>query len=375
MVKTDTKPRVAIVHDWLTNLGGAERVVLTMSEMFPDAPIYTSVYNPSKLPEFKDKNVIMSFLQHIPLAQKKHQLFPILRQLAFESFDFSGYDLVISSTSAEAKGIVTPTETRHISYINTPTRYYWSGYQNYLEQPGMGAFNPLAKAVLKRNIKKLRRWDYAAAQRPDIVLANSKNVQARIRKYYDRGSTVVYPSVETDRFSRIGSSQEGDYYLVVSRLIPYKRVDLAVRAATKLDKKLVVIGTGSELKSLQQMAGPTVRFLGFLDDVTTRNYYLGCKAFIFPAEEDFGITPVEAMAAGKPVLFYAKGGATETVIDGVTGVGFKKQTVESLCDAIQRLDKISFKEKAIIDQANKFSVEKFKESLTRAINLLDYAKR
>ncbi len=368
MGKTVIKPKVAIVHDWLTNLGGAERVVLTMSEMFPDAPIYTSVYNPDKLPEYKDKNVIVSFLQHMPLAKKKHQLFPMLRQLAFESFDFSSYDLVISSTSAEAKGIITPTETKHISYVNTPTRYYWSGYQNYLDQPGMGAFNPLAKAVLKRNIKKLRRWDYAAAQRPDLLLANSKNVQARILKYYERDSIVVYPSVDTERFKRTGASQQGDYYLVVSRLIPYKKVDLAVKAATRLGKKLVVIGTGSELKNLQQMAGPTVRFLGFLDDVTTRSYYLGCKAFIFPAEEDFGITPVEAMAAGKPVLYYKMGGATETVIDGVTGIGFANQTVDSLCGAIEKFESKKLNEKEIINQANLFSESKFKDALARAID-------
>jgi glycosyltransferase involved in cell wall biosynthesis len=366
VVKTAIKPKIAIVHDWLTNLGGAERVVLTLSDMYPDAPIYTSVYNPTKLPDFKGKDVRVSFLQHIPLASKKHQLFPMLRQLAFESFDFADYDVVISSASAEAKGIITPTETKHISYIHTPTRYYWSGYENYLEDPGFGLLDPAARAVFKRNIKKLRLWDYAAAQRPDILVANSKTVSDRIKKYYHRDSSVIFPPVDTGQFGG-SEAQDGDYYLVVSRLIPYKRVDLAVRAASKLGKKLLVIGRGSESAKLQKQAGPTVRFLGFLDDVKTKKYFLGCKAFIFPAEEDFGISPVEAMAAGKPVIYYSRGGASETVIDGVTGVGFDQQNVDSLTSAIAKFEQMTMDSKKIIKQAEKFSVVKFKAAMSELV--------
>ncbi len=358
--------KVAIVHDWLTNLGGAERVVEALHQMFPEAPIYTSVYDHDRLLMLKDADIRTSFLQHWPLAKKKHQLYPMLRTRAFESFDFSSYDVVISSSSAEAKGIITPTETLHISYIHTPTRYYWSGYEDYLHSPGLGLINPLAKLVLPRVVKKMRYWDFAAAQRPDILVANSLTVQDRIAQYYNRQSTVIHPPVDTMRFQSAKSS-DGDYYLVVSRLIPYKRVDLAVQACTKLNKKLVVVGTGSELKRLKSLAGPSITFTDALSDKEVTKLYLGCKAFIFTAFEDFGITPVEAMSAGKPVITYGQGGASESVEDGMTGVFFDKQTIESVMAAIEKFESSKFSADTIKKRAQYFSQVQFSQQINDVI--------
>jgi glycosyltransferase involved in cell wall biosynthesis len=310
---------------------------------------------------------VTSFLQHWPLARKKHQLYPMLRTLAFESFDFSGYDLVISSSSAEAKGIITSSETLHLSYIHTPTRYYWSGYEDYLSSPGLGIFNPLAKMVLPRVVKKMRHWDYAAAQRPDLLIANSMTVQARIKKYYKRESVVINPPVDTARFKNSTKPEKEGYYLVVSRLIPYKRVDLAVRACTRLGKKLLVVGSGSELASLKSIAGPSVSFTGSLSDAETTTRFKKCKAFIFTANEDFGITPVEAMSAGRPVVAFGKGGSSETVVDGVTGVFFDSQTVDSLEKAIIKFEKASFDTGKIVARAADFSKENFKSNINMQI--------
>lgn len=358
--------RVALVHDWLTNLGGGERVLAALAEVYSDAPIFTSVYNPSKLSLFKGRDVRTSFLQNWPLAQRKHQLYPTLRTLAFESFDFSQYDLVISTSSAEAKGIITTTETLHISYIHTPTRYYWSGYNDYLQSPGMGVLNPLAKAIMPHSVKKMRHWDYAAAQRPDVLVANSQTVADRINRYYNRPAKVIFPPVDTDRF--VGSEANGDYYLVVSRLIPYKRVDLAVQACNELNLPLKIIGAGSELKRLQSIAGPTVEFLGSLSDAQTTQHFQNCKAFIFTANEDFGITPVEAMSAGKPVIAYGKGGVTETVEDGKTGVFFHKQSTTSVVKAIRTSEQINYSSAKILARAELFSKKRFTHNIIELVN-------
>ncbi|MSR89539.1 glycosyltransferase family 4 protein [Patescibacteria group bacterium] len=354
--------RVAIVHDWLVGLGGGERVVQSLLKLFPQAEIYTSVYDPSKLRIFEGRKIHTTFLQHWPLALKKHQLYSMLRPLAFESLDFSGYDLVISTCSAESKGVITPSETLHIAYLFTPTRYYWSGYRDYIAEPGFGPLNPLARLILKKSIKGLRQWDFAAAQRPDEIVSISSEVSERTKKYYKRPSPVIYPPVDTDQF--IGqSSGKDNYYLVLGRLISYKRVDLAVRACTKLGLELVVAGKGPEEPALRKIAGPTVKFIKSPSDQEVRDLYANCKAFIFPGLEDFGITPVEAMAAGKPVICYGKGGATEAVIDGVTGIYHSQQTVASLVEAIQKFEKTSFDEKEIIKRAKLFSEDRFLNEL------------
>ena len=360
--------RVAIVHDWLTNLGGGERVVEALSEAFPEAPIYTSVYDPAGIDLFDTKEVRSSFLQSWPMAKSRHQLYPMLRRYAFESFDLSTYDVVISSSSAEAKGVITNTNTLHISYIHTPTRYYWSGYQDYVNSPGLGLFNPLARTVLPRVVKDMRRWDFAAAQRADHLVANSKTVQERISKYYKRDSQIIFPPVEADRFNASDNEEDGDYYLVVSRLIPYKRVDLAVLACSELNKQLVVVGDGSELAKLRKMASNNVEFIDSANDKLVAELYSKCKALIFTAYEDFGIVPVEAMASGTPVIAYGYGGASESVIDSQTGVFFNTQSVESLKEAIYRFEQLKFSKSTIRKHAKKFSKTRFIREITDLVN-------
>lgn len=354
-------PKVALVHDWLTNWGGGERVLWSLHELFPKAPIYTSVYDPERMPELASADVRTSFLENLPLATKRHQLYPLLRTYAFESFDFSDYDIVISDSSAEAKGIITKPETLHISYIHTPTRYYWSEYDKYLADPGFGALNPLIKLVMPTMVGWMKKWDYAAAQRPDILCSNSNNVSRRIKQYYDRESTVIHPPVDAKRFKL--EAKKDDYYLVVGRQVPYKRVDIAVQACTTMGVKLVVIGEGSEHENLKKMAGPTIQFMGRLDDKQTAKYYSKAKAFLFTAEEDFGITPLEAMACGTPVIAYGVGGATETVVDGKTGLYFNRQTPESLMNAIQKFEKLKFDAQTIRSHALKFDDTVFKKNI------------
>lgn len=358
-------PRVALVHDWLTNLGGGERVLWELHQLYPEAPIYTSVYNPERLPQFKGLDVRTSFLQRLPLARTKHQLFPMLRCLAFESFDFSQYDLVISTSSAESKGIITPPGTLHVAYLFTPTRYYWSDYHRYLADPGFGWLNPLVRRAMPRVISGLRQWDYAAAQRPDVLVADSKFVAARIAKFYSRPATVIYPPVELERFEADQARQE--YYLVVSRLIPYKRVDLAIRAFNQLKLPLRIVGAGTEMKKLQHLAGPTISFMGKLDDAKTAQAYAHAKALIFPTEEDFGITPLEAMASGSPVIAYSRGGVLETVVEGKTGLFFNKQTVESLVDAVERSQSIKFDPLVLRRRAEEFNVDRFRREIQELV--------
>lgn len=353
--KADLK--VAIVHDWLTNIGGAERVVESLLKAYPQADIFTSVYNESALPQFKGR-VKTSFLQHWPLAKRKHQLFPVLRTLAFESFDFAGYDLVISSSSAEAKGIITSTETLHVSYIHTPVRYYWSNYDQYLKDPGFGVLNPVIRLITPYFVRKMRRWDYAAAQRPDVLVANSATVAERIKKYYKRDSQVVFPPVDIKRFNTNGIKQ-GGYMLVLSRLVAYKRSDLAVEACSKLGLKLIVAGDGPELKRLRSLAGPSIEFVGKPTDKEVARLFEGCKGFMFPGEEDFGITPVEAMACGKPVIAYGKGGAAETVVNGTTGILFDKQTVGSVATALEEFGQKQWDSTLIRRRAEEFNEERF----------------
>ncbi len=349
--------RVALVHDWLTNQGGGERVLWSLHLAFPDAPIYTSVFEPAVMTQFADLDVRTSFLQKWPLARKKHQLFPALRTMAFESFDFSEYDVVISTNSAESKGIITGPKTLHINYIFTPTRYYWSGYHDYLAQPGMGRLNGLVRRVMPRVVSRMRQWDYAAAQRADMVVAISEYVGARVTKYYRRDWGVVYPPVEVDRLKP--AAKRGDFYLVVSRLIPYKRVDLAVAAARELNLPLIVIGDGSERSRLEAMAGPKTQFLGRRSDAEVAEYYGKAKAFLFTADEDFGITPLEAMAAGAPVVAFGRGGALETVVPGKTGVFFSEQTPSSLIQALKHLDTLKLDTLTIRKQAERFSERRF----------------
>lgn len=352
--------RVAIVHDWLTNPAGAERVVEALHELFPKAPIYTSVYKKSAFPQFKNTDVRTTFLQKIPTNIKyKHQLWAPLRPLAFRSLDMSDFDVVISVSTAESKQVRTGPKTVHICYCNTPIRYYWVQYDQYKKNPGMGIFNPFAKLLLPLMIRSLRSSDYKAAQKVDYFLANSNEVKDRVKKYYDRDSQVVFPPVDTNRFKANASTKRSGY-LVVGRLIPYKRVDLAVRACSDLDIPLTVIGTGPEYDNLRQIAGPSVTFHTDVSDKDIPGYFQKAKGFIFCAEEDFGIVAVEAMAAGCPVIAFGKGGALDTVVDGKTGIFFETQTVASLKQAMKKFETHTFKTKDLVEQSYKFDIEEFK---------------
>ena len=361
--------KVALIYDRLNKWGGAERVLLVLHELFPDAPLYTSVYGSIKASWAKVFEVKTSFLQNLPLATH-HELFATLMPIAFESFNFDEFDLVISVTSEAAKGIITKPKTRHICYCLTPTRYLWSGYDEYFK-------NPILRFLSKPIVAYLRFWDKIAAQRPDAFIAISKEVQSRIRKYYERKSEIVYPPVEAFSHQRLTFSSKLDagaldarrsYFLIVSRLVPYKKIDLAVKTFNKLKLPLKIIGIGSEMGRLKAMAKSSIEFLGNLTDKELVRYYSECRALIFPGLEDFGLTILEAQSFDKPVIAFRAGGALETIIEGKTGIFFNQQTVESLCQAIKQFNNITIDPEDCIKQASKFSFETFKKQFMNAIN-------
>lgn len=352
--------RVAITTDWLNSFGGAERVLIELHRMFPDAPIYTTVHDPTGLPEFMRKwDIRTSFLQRIPFARKRHQAFLPLMPLAFEEFDFSDYDLVFTTSSACAKGVITRPGVVNICYCYTPTRYLWDLYHDYTRKRQ-------GRIFIAGMAHWLRMWDRMAADRVDHFLAISEEVAGRIRRHYRRDSEVIYPPVDVDRVAPNGREPE-DFYLVVSRLVAYKRVDLAVEAANRLKKRLLVVGEGPERKHLASLAGPTVEILGHLDDERVADLYARCRALVFPGFEDFGITPVEAQAAGRPVVAYARGGAAETVIDGKTGVLFPAQRIEDLMIAIRRCEQTVFNPDVCRRNAERFDRRIFSDRVRQAI--------
>ena len=320
--------KVALVYDRVNKIGGAERVLEVLHEIWPEAPLYTAVYYPPGAPWAKKFKVIPSFLNKWPLAKKHHELYPWLTPLAFESFDFSDFDLVISITSAEAKGIITKPKTKHFCYCLTPTRYLWSGYSDYF-------FNKGLRWLAQPMVGWMRNWDKIAAQRPDEYLAISQEVQRRIKKYYHRESIVLYPPIDTEKFYPTEKNQNGDYFLIVSRLVSYKKIDLAVKAFNKLCLPLKIVGTGNQMFKLKTSAASNIEFLGELTDQELLSYYQDCRALIFPQKEDFGLVPLEAQSCGKPVIAFAGGGALETVIEGKTGTFFKPQSVKALMEKVK----------------------------------------
>ena len=357
--------KVAIVHDWLPFMGGAENVVSNMLEIFPDAPIYTSICNRENLTgNLQNANIITTYLQGNKKKINNHRnLFPFL-PTAIEDFNLNGYDVVLSSSSSIAKSVITNPNTLHICYCHSPMRYGWELMHDYIA--------PLHKKGLSKNKIKaylmtaMRIWDYCNSARVDVFVANSVNVAKRIKKHYRRDKVfVIHPPVRGKNFNI--SNQDGNFYLCVSRLQEYKRIDLAVKACTKLNLPLIVIGNGPELKNLKKIAGPTVSFLGRVSDQLIQEHYAKFKAFLFPGEEDFGITPLEAQASGRPVIAYGKGGALETVIDGKTGVFFYEQTVPSLIQAIQKAESIKFDKEQLRQQAMKFDESIFKDKLQRFV--------
>jgi glycosyltransferase involved in cell wall biosynthesis len=356
--------KVALVHDYLNQMGGAERVVMALHELFPDAPIYTSIYDPARVdPAFQKMDIRTSFMQKLPLVTKHHQPYLPLYPFAMENLDLRGYDLVLSSSSAFGKGVITRPETLHICYCHTPMRWCWN-YEEYVERERLGK---VARAILPFLITKLRTWDQISAMRVDHFVANSPIVAERIRKYYRREAIYIPPPVEANRFPFDPTIETENYFLILSRLVPYKRIDLAIEACNQLQLPLVIIGGGRDLERLKRMAGPTIRFLGKLPDEEVLHYYTHCRAFIFPGEEDFGITPLEAQACGRPVIAYGAGGALATIVDGITGIFFREQTVKSLTTVLASFNEQMFNPYVIHNHALEFDIPRFRRRILQFI--------
>lgn len=356
--------KVALVHDYLNQMGGAERVVLALHELFPEAPLYTSIYDPQRVdPAFQKMDIRTSFMQKLPFVMKHHQPYLPFYPFAMESLDLRGYDLVLSSSSAFGKGVIVRPETLHICYCHTPMRWCWS-YREYVERENLGG---MARRILPLLITWLRVWDQTTAMRVDHFIANSPVVAARIQKYYRRESLVIPPPVEASRFPFDPTVQPGNYFLSLGRLAPYKRVDLAIEACNRLQLPLVVIGGGRDEKRLKGMAGPTIRFLGRLSDSEVLQYMTHCRAFLFPGEEDFGITPLEIQASGRPVIAYGAGGALASMIDGITGIFFHEQTVESLVEVLAAFDERRYDPRKIREHALDFDKPRFQRRILQFV--------
>lgn len=364
-------PRVAIVCDFLTVMGGAENVVLAMHEVFPDAPIYTALYNPSKMPAFNGLDVRTSYLQKFPnWLRKSYKLFPTLAVRAMQKLDLSDYDIILTSSYLHGHQVTkTRPEQVVITYCHTPPRYYWSHYEEYRKNPGYGALNWLVRLAMPLIVPRQRKLDLKAASKVDTYIANSTEVQKRINTYYGRISTVIHPPVDTDRFTP--QRQRSDYYVALGRQLPYKRIDLAVAAATKLGVKLKVFGSGPEHDKLVAIAGPSVEFytdrFGDASDAKVEQALNSAKGYLFPAEEDFGIVQVESLAAGCPVIAYDKGGALDIVEDGVSGVLFSEQTVDSLASAIQKAETMAFLPGTLRRKSKRFDKSLFMTKLRKVV--------
>ena len=361
--------RVAIVHDYLNQTGGAERVVESFHRLWPDAPIFTTIADRDAMPRsLRDADVRVSWMQRLPGWQRHFRAYLPLYPLAIEAMDLRGYDVIVSSSSAWAKAARTPVGAVHVCYCHTPMRWVWD-YERYVAREGFGALTRLA---LPPVIAALRAWDVRTARRPTHIVVNSRVVQERVQRCWGRMSEVLHPPVETSRFT-VGAGA-GRHHLVVSRLAHYKRIDLAVAAFSKLGLPLEIIGDGPARASLEAMAGPTIVFRGRVDDAGVAQAMRDCRGLIFPGEEDFGITPLEANASGRPVIAYGAGGALETVRDGVTGVLFATQDADALASAVERAESIAWNGAAIRAHAESYSVEGF-EARFRAIVEREHHRR
>src|SRR5947209_4196283 len=347
--------KVAIVHYWLVGMRGGEKVIEALCEMYPQADIFTHVYDPEMISDrIRRHRIIPTYINALPRATRMYKSYLPLMPLALEQLDLRGYDLVISSESGPAKGVIPPPDALHVCYCHTPMRYIWNMYHEY--RAGAGRMTRLAMPPLAHY---LRMWDVASAARVDSFVANSTTVARRIRRYYGADSAVIHPPVDTAAFSIAAPSELGDYYLMAGELVSYKRPDLAVRAFNEMKLKLVIIGGGDMLDEVRRLAGPTVTVMGSQPFDVLKQHYARCRALVFPGEEDFGMVPVEAMASGRPVIAFGRGGATETVVDGVSGIFFADQSVEAISMAVRSLANIALDPEKIAAHANQFGRDQF----------------
>jgi len=363
-------PKIAIVHDWLTVSGGAEVVVAELHKLFPKAPIYTSVYKEGSVSGLKGADIRTTYLQtKLPkFLRYKHVLWPVLRAYAFRALDLSEYDIIISSSSAEAKAVKKSRPDQiHIAYVHTPIRYYWSHYEEFKKEFTFGALTPFIRPVIPFFVKRMRKLDLASIDGIDTFIANSSVTQERIKQYYNKPSTVVHPPVDTERFTPPPKGERSGYILW-GRHVPYKRFDLAIEACNTLGATLTVVGDGADTARLKKLAGPTITFTGRISDKELVQRAQSAKGFLFPNEEDFGMSAVESLAAGTPVIAYAKGGALDIVQDGETGVLFKEQTVDSLVKAMQRFETLSFLPATLHRKAKRFDKGLFDTKIQKIVS-------
>lgn len=363
------QPKIAIVADWLTNMGGAEPVILELHKLFPGAPIYTSVYNKEAMPAFKDLDVRTTYLQKwLPeFIRYKHVLWPVLRAHAFRKLDLSEFDIIISSSSAEAKAIKKRPGAVHICYCHTPIRYYWSHYDEFKKEFNFGALTPLIRPFIPFFVKRMRKLDLESIKGVDVFIANSTITQQRIKKYYGRNSTIIHPPVDIERFTPQPKTERRGFVLW-GRHVPYKRFDIAIQACNQLEAPLTIIGSGPDTARLKKLAGPTVKFTGRISNEALVKIAQHSKAFLFPNEEDFGISAVEALAAGTPVIAYAKGGALDIVEDEVTGILFKEQSAKALIEAIERFENHSFLPATLHRKAKRFARSLFATKIQKIVH-------
>ncbi|MBI3291237.1 MAG: glycosyltransferase [Elusimicrobia bacterium] len=358
--------KVALVHDWLTGMRGGEKCLDVLCELFPEADLYTLLHIRGTVsPIIERMRIVTSPLQYLPgIARHYRNWLPLMPRL-IERFAMNDYDLIVSSSHCVAKGVIPGAHTYHVGYCHTPMRYIWDQYEEYF---GRGRGNPISRALMARLAPWLRTWDRETSTRVHQFIANSEHVRQRIRRFYGREARVIYPPVDTAFFTPNGPASQGahhreGFFLMVTALAPYKRVDVAIEAFNRLRDPLLIIGTGQEERRLRRLAGPTVKFLGWLGDESLRWYYQRCRALIFPGEEDFGIAPLEAQAAGRPVIAYARGGALETVIEGETGTFFHQQMADHLVDAVQRFERMTFDPVRVRQHALRFDRAVFKQKI------------
>lgn len=362
--------KIAIVCDWMIG-GGAERVVYELHLLYPEATIYTAYCSDEWKKELSPSKIVTSYMQYWPFS-KIRKFIPFLRAFWFSSLNLKDYDLVISASGAEAKGVKTKGKTKHISYIHAPTHYYWSRYDQYLNDPGFGRLDQFARFGLRKLVGPMRRWDFKAAQRPDMLIANSTYTGEQILRYYHRDSIVIHPPIRTKKFNKFSQPEKKrSGFITVARQTPYKKIDLAVKACSRLGLELTVVGNGPDNTRLKEMASTKIEFIDSAQDNELAKLIGSSAGFIFPSNnEDFGIAPVEALAAGTPVIAYRGGGPLDYIKPGINGEFFDKLSVKSLAEALENFKPEKYTQSDIKRSANDFSTESFRKKITKAVNSL-----